>query len=183
MDKILEQIRQLGKGDGQVVSDLIKALGVTDEQLRALEPVAKLLMTDSEAAEQAKTQAVDAAKNEAKVEIDRISGELKAATDKVAEFEQKRKNQAVDRLFETQKALGIVKPAEFDSEEKVKALKDELAKQSTDALEFSLGSLERLRGTGSGSDTASDSVVPKQKQTKGMEGDSANTPRFLKING
>lgn len=182
MDKILELIRGLGQGSDKVLGDLIVALGMTDEQLRSLEPVAKILKTDSEAATAAQTKAVDEVKAQAKIETDRLTGELKAATDKLAEHEAKRKSQLVDRVYNIQVALDAFKAAEIDSEEKIKAIKDGLAQQSTDALEFSLQSLERLHG-GPVSDTVS--VIPKKsgKGEHGSDKDNATTPRFMKLRG
>ena len=181
MDKILELIRGLGKGSDTAVTDIIAALAMTDEQIRSLEPVAKILTADSTAAEQAQTQAIESVKAEAKAETDRLAGELKAATDKLAEHEAARKSELVDRLFATQVELGGYKKAETDSEDKIKALKEELAKQPTDSLEFSLRSLERLRDKQGVTDTVS--IIPKKTGKGGDREDDAKLPRFMKLNG
>ena len=181
MDKILELIRGLGKGSDTVVTDIIAALGLTDEQIRSLEPVAKILTADSEAAAQAQAQAIETVKAEAKAEADRLSGELKAATDKLTQHEAARKVELVDRLFATQVDLGGFKKAEIDGEDKIKALKEELAKQPTDSLEFSLRSLERLRDKQAIKDTVS--VIPKKTGKDGENDNDAKLPRFMKISG
>lgn len=91
------------------------------------------------------------------------------------------KAELVDRLFTTQVELGGYKKAEIDSEEKIKALKEELAKQPTDSLEFSLRSLERLRDKRSITDTVS--IIPKKTGQGGDREEEAKLPRFMKTRG
>lgn len=74
MDKILELIRGLGQGSDTVVTDIIAALAMTDEQIRSLEPVAKILKADSTVAQQGLAQAIETVKAEAKTEADRLVG-------------------------------------------------------------------------------------------------------------
>lgn len=181
MDKILEMIKALGVATDRVVADLIVKLGLGEDQIRSLEPVAKILQTDAAAAEQGKTAAVEAAQAAAKTEVDRISGELKSTQDKVTAFETARQTEMVNRMYDAQVKLGIYKAAELDSEDKVKAIKADLAKQSTDSLEFSLRSLERIQGPTQKTEVTS--TVPKRTGAATSATDSDTTPRFMKNQG
>lgn len=181
MEKILELIRGLNQGSDKVVADIITGLNLDNEQIRSLEPIAKILKADSEAATAAQTKAVDEVMAQAKTESNRLAGELKGATDKLAELEAARKRQLVDRLYTVQVNLDAIKAAEIDTEDKVTAIKAELARQPADSLEFSLRSLERLQGVFI-TDTVS---VISKKSGKGEAAaqESDKLPRFMKSRG